>query len=328
MGILGRVFHLHGHAQQRNELASDPAFAGTDEGIRIIWLALAALGTTTALQVLIVFWSGSVALLADTVHNLGDALNSIPLLAAFYISRRVATKRYTYGFARAEDVAGVVIVLSIVFSAGYILYESFRKLFNPEPISNLGWVTAAAIIGFLGNELVAWLQINTGKRIGSAALIADGQHARTDGYTSLAVLIAAAGSWLGYPIVDPIIGLLIGVVIVFVARDAAITIWYRLMDAVDPELVETIEKEAQKVPGVQEVHAVRVRWMGHALHSELHIVVDEDLPTHASHRIGEEVRHALYHAMPRLASIAVHIDPCGHGGNNHHELTTHHQPAS
>jgi cation diffusion facilitator family transporter len=267
-----------------------------------------------------------VALLADTVHNLGDALNSLPLLAAFYISRRAATKRYTYGFARAEDVAGVVIVLSIVFSAGYILYESFRKLFNPEPIANLGWVAAAAVIGFLGNELVAWLQINTGKRIGSAALVADGQHARTDGYTSLAVLIAAGGSWLGYPIVDPIIGLLIGVVIVFVARDAAITIWYRLMDAVDPELVETIEKEAQKVAGVQDVHEVRVRWMGHALHSELHIVVDEDLPTHVSHQIGEEVRHALYHAMPRLAGVSVHIDPCGHGGNHHHELTAHHQP--
>ena len=323
-GLLGRVFHLHGHAQQRSELASDPAFSGTEEGIRTVWLALAALGITSLIQIIIVTTSGSVALLADTVHNIGDALNSIPLLVAFYLARRAATRRYTYCFARAEDVAGVIIVLSIVFSAGLIFYESIGKLFNPQPLTNLGWIVAAAVIGFVGNETVAWLQIRTGKRIGSAALVADGQHARTDGYTSLAVLVAALGSWLGFPIADPIIGLIIGVVILFIARDATVTIWYRLMDAVDPELVAQIEGVAVAAPDVQAVPQVRVRWMGHTLHAELRITVDEDLPTRQSHQIAEQVRHDLFHALPRLSGVTVHTEPCGHGGGDHHALTADH----
>jgi cation diffusion facilitator family transporter len=304
---------------------ADSSFAATNEGIRTVWLALAALGVTSALQIVIFLWSGSVALLADTVHNIGDALNSIPLLIAFYLSRRAATRRYTYGFARAEDVAGVIIVLSIVFSAALVFWESFQKLLDPQPMTNLGWVAAAAVIGFLGNEAVAWLQIRTGRRIGSAALVADGQHARTDGFTSLAVLVAAAGSWLGFPLLDPIVGLVIGVAIVFIAKDATVAVWHRLMDAVDPELIERVERSAAGVAGVVSVANVRARWLGHALHAELHITVDEDLPTWESHRIAEEVRHALFHDVPRLNDIAVHVDPCGHGGRQHHRLTAHHE---
>ena len=198
LGWLAAIFHLHGHEHAEHDLSGDPAFA-TREGIRTIWIALGALALTTVLQILIVLASGSVALLADTVHNFGDMLNSIPLLVAFYLSRRMATRRYTYGYGRAEDVAGVVIVLSIVFSAGYILWESFGKLFDPEPIAQLPWVAAAAVIGFLGNEAVAWFQIRTGNRIGSASLVADGLHARIDGLTSLVVLIAVAGSVAGVP---------------------------------------------------------------------------------------------------------------------------------
>jgi cation diffusion facilitator family transporter len=291
----------------------------TEEGLRTIWLALAALGLTTLLQVGVVWISGSVALLADTVHNLGDALNSIPLLIAFYLARRSATRRYTYGFGKAEDIAGIIIVLSIGFSAGYIFWESFRKLLNPTPLTNLPWVAAAAIIGFLGNEAVASLQIRTGRRIGSDAMIADGLHARTDGLTSLAVLAAVIGVALGFPIVDPIVGLLIGVTILFIARDATRTIWYRLMDAVDPKLVDQVEQAAAGIAGVQQVHDVRVRWIGHQLHAELHIVVDEDLPTHASHAIAEGVRHALVHAQNRLAFVSVHVDPCGHNGIERHD---------
>lgn len=297
----------------------------TEDGIRTIWLALGILGITTVLQVVIVLLSGSVALLADTVHNLGDALNSIPLLIAFYLARRGATRRYTYGFGKAEDVAGIFIVLSIAFSAGYIFWESFQKLLSPEPLTNLPWVAAAALIGFLGNEGVAWLQIRAGRRIGSDALIADGMHARTDGLTSLAVLLAVFGTWLGFPIVDPLIGLLIGVVILFITRDAVKTIWYRLMDAVDPAITEQIERAAAAVPGVQQAHDVRARWLGHRLHSELHIVVDEDLPTHASHAIAEEVRHRLLHELPGLSLVSVHVDPCGHSGVDHHAMNAHHE---
>jgi cation diffusion facilitator family transporter len=322
-GRLSAVFHLHGHSAQQQQRAADPALA-TEEGIRVIWLALAALGLTTVLQVVIVWLSGSVALLADTVHNLGDALNSVPLLIAFYLARRAATRRYTYGFGKAEDVAGIFIVLSIAFSAGYIFWESFQKLRDPTPLTNLPWVAAAAIIGFLGNEAVAWLQIRTGRRIGSDALVADGLHARTDGLTSLAVLAAVAGSALGFPIVDPLVGLLIGITILFITRDAVMTMWYRLMDAIDPQIVEQIERVAGAVTGVEGVHDVRVRWVGHQLQAELHIVVDEDLPTRASHAVAEAVRHALRHALAHLAQISVHVDPCGHSGIDHHATTAHH----
>jgi cation diffusion facilitator family transporter len=324
-GIINQIFHFHGHSDQQQQLAADPALA-TEEGIRTIWLALAALGATTVIQIVIVWLSGSVSLLADTVHNLGDALNSIPLLIAFYLARRTATRRYTYGFGKAEDVAGIFIVLSIAFSAGYIFWESIQKLLNPTPLTNLPWVAAAAVIGFLGNEAVAWLQIRTGRRIGSAAMVADGLHARTDGLTSLAVLIAVVGAWLGYPIVDPIIGLLIGVTILFITRDAVKTMWYRLMDAVDPSLVDRVERVAAGVDGVVRVEEARVRWLGHQLQADLVIVADEDLPTRESHRIAEDVRHALFHDQAHLAFVNIHVNPCGHSGTSHHQSLRHHDP--
>ncbi len=320
-GMMNTIFHLHGHSEQ--QLAGDPSLA-TEEGIRTIWWALGALGLTTLIQVVIVWMSGSVALLADTMHNLGDALNSIPLLIAFYLARRVATRRYTYGFGKAEDVASIFIVLSIAFSAGYIFWESFQKLINPTPFSSLGWVAAAAIVGFVGNEAMAMLQIRVGRKIGSDAMVADGLHARTDGLTSLAVLIAVIGAWLGYPIVDPIIGILIGITILFITRDAMTTMWYRLMDAIDPAIVDRVEQVASRVRGVQHVHDIRVRWIGHTLHADLHITVDEDLSTRASRQIAEAVRHTLVHALPQLASIDVIVDPCGHGGGIP-ALGAHHQ---
>jgi cation diffusion facilitator family transporter len=306
------IFHLHEHSHQHQHLATDPAFAHTNAGIRTVWIALGLLMLTSILQVGIVAISGSVALLADTIHNIGDGLNSVPLLIAFYLARRAATRRYTYGFGRAEDVAGVLIVVSIAFSAGYILWESVHKLIDPQPLTNLGWVAVAALIGFLGNEGVALLQIRVGRTIGSDALVADGLHARTDGLTSLAVLLAAGGTALGFPIVDPLIGLLIGVVIVLITRDAARTIWYRLMDAMDPTVVEQLEQTAQAVPGVEQVQAVRARWVGHQMHATLEIIVDEDVPVRESHQIVEAVQQAVQHGQSHLARVTIQIHPCGH----------------
>ncbi len=308
-GLLGGVaaaLHLHGHAHGEHDLAADPALA-TREGIRAVWIALAALGVTTALQAGIVLLSGSVALLADTVHNLGDVLNSIPLLVAFRLAGRAATRRYTYGFGRAEDAAGVAIVLSIVFSAGFILWESLRTLSDPRPIEQLPWVAAAAVVGFLGNEAVALFQVRTGRRIGSEALVADGLHARIDGLTSLVVLVAVAGSALGFPLADPLVGLLIGTAIVFIARDAARRVWYRLMDAVDPAVVDRIEQEAGDVPGVARVGSVRARWLGHALWAEVAVVVEPGLPPDESARLAESVRRALRRRVPHLAEATVEV---------------------
>lgn len=325
-GWIATIFHWHSHDHHTNELASDEAFVTNQEGIRTVWLALAALGITSILQVIIVLASGSVALFADTAHNIVDGLNSVPLLIAFYLARRAATRRYTYGFARAEDVAGIFIVLSIAISAGVIFWESIQKLLHPAPLNNLEWVAAAAIIGFIGNEAVALLQIRTGRKIGSAALVADGLHARTDGLTSLAVLIAAGGSWLGFPIIDPIIGLLIGVTILFITRDAAIAIWYRLMDAIEPEIMAQAEEVIRQQPDVKELRCLRIRWLGHTLHAEAQIAVDPGLTTAESFDITENLRHDLFHHVTHLAEIVVHVEPWSENPNDFSRLTAHHEP--
>jgi cation diffusion facilitator family transporter len=279
------------------------------------------------MQMLIVYFSGSISLFADTAHNIGDGLNSIPLLIAFYLARRLPTKRYNYGFGRAEDVAGIIIVISIAVSAVVVLSQSFQRLINPQQLTNLGWVAAAALLGFLGNEAVAILQIRVGRRIGSAAMVADGLHARTDGLTSLAVLVAAGGSWIGYPLVDPIIGFVIGIAIVFITWDAMKRIWYRLMDAVDPEMINRAEKLISTNEDVLEIRRIRLRWVGHNLHADVYISVNSDLKTSESHLVAEQVRHALFHEFPDLSDINVHIDPWTDAEDFHHDLTSAHEPA-
>ena len=306
-GWIAAIFHLGGHSHgEHSIMAVDPANTNR-EAVRTVWLAILALGATTIIQIAIVALSGSVALLADTIHNIGDTLNSIPLLLAFYLARKTATRRYTYGFGRAEDVAGVIIVLSIIVSAAVVFWESIQKLLNPQPMQNIPWVAAAAIIGFMGNEAVALLQIRTGRKIGSDAMIADGLHARIDGLTSLAVLVAAVGTLLGFPIIDPLIGLLIGVTILFITKDATIRIWHRLMDAVDPALVDQIEHHASQAAGVETVDKLRVRWVGHQLFAELTLTTAAQLSVEGSTRLIEQVVERLQAAVPHLAEINVQL---------------------
>lgn len=311
--------------------ASDKVDAQLESSSRGIWalkISLLGLAATAAFQVVIFLISGSVALLADTIHNISDALTAVPLWIAFVLGRRAATTRYTYGYGRAEDLAGVFIVLMIAASAAVAGWESVQRLMDPQPVANLGWVMAAAIVGFAGNEAVALFRIRVGREIGSAALVADGYHARTDGFTSLAVLLGAVGVWLGFPLADPLIGLAITAAILFVLKDAAIQIWHRLMDASDPAMVEQLGAAAAGVAGVEEVDGVRVRWLGHRLEADLRVMVDEDLPTRDSHALAEAVRHAMFHAEPKLATVVVHVDPCGHAGEDRHATTGHHGPSS
>ena len=312
--------HSHGH----QEAALDPSLA-TDKGIRALKISFAALMVTAAFQVVIVAISGSVALLADTIHNFSDALTAIPLGLAFWLSRRARNRRYTYGYGRAEDMAGVFIVLMIAFSAFEAIRQSVLRLFNPQEIENLGWVAAAAIIGFLGNELVAVFRIRVGKEIGSAALVADGYHARTDGFTSLAVLAGAIGVWLGFPILDPLIGFGIGIAILGIVWKSARDMWHRMMDAVDPEIYKKFKHTASGVEGVLDVHAAAVRWVGHRLWGEMHVTVNCRQTVLEGHFITEEVRHKLFHEFPALAEVVVHADPCEcdksidyHPSSHHH----------
>jgi cation diffusion facilitator family transporter len=313
-----------GYGHSHGAMTADTALETSERGIWALKVTLVGLGVTALLQLVVVLVSGSVGLLADTIHNASDALTAVPLWIAFSLGKRPPTRRYTYGYGRAEDVAGVVIVIMILLSAIVAAYESVLKLANPQPPTNLPWVAAAAILGFIGNEAVAHFRISIGNEIGSAALVADGQHARADGLTSLAVIMGVIGVWLGFPLADPLVGLLITVAILFIVKDTALTMWRRLMDAVDPAVVDRIEEIARGVPGVGNVHDVRVRWLGHMLQAELYVEVDEDLPTHASHAIIEEVRHRLFHEIPRLGYVNVHADPCGHSGQDPHGLTTHH----
>lgn len=291
----------------------DTALESSAVGIRAVKVSLVGLGATAIVQVVIAVVSGSIALAADTIHNFSDALTAVPLWVAFALGTRPATRRYTYGYGRAEDIAGLFVIAMITLSAIIAGYEAVLRLIHPVAIEHVGWVAAAGVIGFLGNEVVAMYRIRIGRRIGSAALVADGLHARTDGFTSLAVLFGAGGVALGYPLADPIVGLIITVAILAVLRGAVRDIFRRLMDAVDPELVDTAEATLAARPGVRSVRRVRMRWIGHRLHADAELDIDPATSLEDAHRIAHDAEHQLTHAVPRLDSALVHAYPAHPG---------------
>jgi cation diffusion facilitator family transporter len=320
-GLLGRLRELVAPHSHDAADSVDAALESSSKGLRALWVSLVVLGLTAAAQAVVVVLTGSVALLGDTLHNVADALTAVPLAVAFVLGRRVPTRRYTYGYGRAEDLAGIVIVLFILASAVAAAYESVRRLVDPSEVRYVGAVAAAGVIGFLGNEAVARYRIRVGREIGSAALVADGLHARTDGFTSLAVLLGAVGVALGFERADPLVGLLITVAILFVLRDAARQVYARLMDAVDEGLVDQVEDVLRATPGVRGIGDLRVRWIGHVLRAEAEVVVAPDLSLVEAHAVAEAAQHRLLHEVPKLVAVTVHCDPEGTG---HHELTEHH----
>jgi cation diffusion facilitator family transporter len=320
--LLSSVFAPHSHDAADSV---DSALESSADGIRAVKISLVVLAATASAQAVVAVWTGSVALLADTVHNVSDALTAIPLWIAFVLGRRAPTRRYTYGFGRAEDLAGVFVLAMIALSAVIAGYESARRLFEPQPVAHIGALIAAGSIGFVGNEWVALHRIRVGRRIGSAALVADGLHARTDGFTSLAVVLGAIGVGLGFPMADPIVGLLITVAILAVLRGAARDVYRRLMDAVDPALIDTAEQALRAVPGVVDVEALRLRWVGHRVRAEAGIVVDPGLTVVEAHAIASEAHHRMLHQVPRLVDALVHTSPSGPEGRAHHEALAHHR---
>ncbi|MEW2286912.1 cation diffusion facilitator family transporter [Streptomyces sp. NPDC047841] len=333
--------HAHGSPRPRHRLAHlltphshetagkvDAALESSVRGTRALWVSLAVLGATALAQAAVVAVSGSVALLGDTVHNAADALTAVPLGIAFVLGRRAANRRFTYGYGRAEDLAGLVIVLTIAASAAFAAWAAVGRLLDPRPVAQVPAVALAALLGFAGNEWVARYRIRVGREIGSAALVADGLHARTDGFTSLAVLLGAGGSALGWDLADPLVGLAITAAIVLVLRDAAREVFRRVLDAVDPALVDRAEHAARAVPGVRGVGELRLRWIGHRLRAELTVVVDGEATLRQAHAVAVETEHALLHAVPRLTAALVHADPAPAPGEaDPHLALAHHVTA-
>ena len=324
---LGRLRHLLRPHSHEAAARVDAALESSAEGLRTLRRSLIALGATACVQGVVVALTGSVALLGDTVHNAADALTAVPLGIAFLLGRRQPNRRYTYGYGRAEDLAGVAVVVIIAASSVAAAYQAIGRLVHPHPVTHLAAVAGAALLGFAGNELVARYRVRTGRRIGSAALVADGMHARTDGFASLAVLFGAGGAALGWGWADPVVGLLILVPIAVTGWHAAREMGRRLMDSVDPELTDLAEATLRSVPGVLGVGRVRLRWTGHRLRAECDIQVDPASTAVAAHAVSASAEHALIHAIARLAAATVHADPYAPDGDDYHAALTAHRAA-
>lgn len=330
--------HSHDHAD-----SVDDALVTSAAGIRATKISLVVLTVTALLQVVVFLLSGSVALLADTIHNVSDAFTSIPLWIAFVLLRRPPSRRFTYGLGRVEDLAGIIIVLFILASAVVVGWESVQAFADPRGYDNVLLVGLAGVIGFIGNEAVAVYRIRVGRRIGSAALVADGNHARTDGFTSLGVVLSAIGIWAGFPLADPLVGLAITAAILVILVGAARDVLRRLLDAVDPEMVDGAEQTLRGVTGVVGVDAVRMRWTGHRVRAEADITVDPAMDVRTAHDVAERARHELLHTVKGLDDVTVHVGPASEGHDGHeahdghdasdghaagpHALTEHHRGA-
>jgi cation diffusion facilitator family transporter len=315
----------HGHAGGHGHVHGivDPAITATARGLWAVKWSFVGLFVTALFQLGVVILSNSVALMADMIHNFGDAATAIPLSIAFVFARRPPTRRFTFGFGRVEDLAGLAVVLTITASAVVAAYVAIQRLVLPQPVSNLGAIIIASIIGFVGNETVAIFRIRVGKQIGSAALIADGYHARTDGWTSLAVLVGAVGVQVGYPMADPIIGLVITVAILGVVWESVKMVFSRMLDGVEPQVIDQVHAIAREVDGVTGVTEVRARWLGHQLRAEVNISVAPELRVDAAHEIANAVEHQLQQHLEFLSGAIIHVDPATDAGESKHRQGPH-----
>ena len=315
----------HGHGHEHGKVDAD--LYGTQAGLRAVQLSTAGMFLVSAIQFAIALIGGSAGLFADALHNFGDVFTTVALWIAFVISRRAANQRYTYGYYRAEDLAGIFIVLVIIASAVAGAVESIQKLTHGNVPTHIYLSMAAALVGVVGNELLAQYKISVGKRINSVALIADGQHSRIDGLTSLAAFAGLIGVQLGFPIADPIAGILITLVIIIVVFTTSRSVLQRLLDAVDPHVVPSIITTALAVPGVEKATDVRARWVGHTLHVAMNIEVNPELTLSKAHAIAEQVRHRLFHEIKGTSEVVIHTDPSSASGDHHQEMAHHIQAA-
>ena len=316
--------HNHPHEHGHTHGGIDPSIVSHERGLWVVKWSFVGLMATAIFQFFVVIASNSIALMADTIHNFADEATAVPLGIAFLFARLKPSKKFTYGYGRVEDLAGVAVVLIILFSAIVAGYEAVQRFIHPKPVSHLWALALASIVGFFGNEAVAIFRIKIGKEIGSVALIADGYHARTDGWTSLAVLVGAIGVWLGFPLADPIIGFLISIVIFYIVWDSAKMVFTRILDGVEPDILEEIHHAAEHVKGVKGIGEVRARWIGHKLYAEINVSVSPNASVSEGHNIAKEVSHQILHHLPQVGKTTVHIDPEDKLGEEHHKNTHDH----
>ena len=315
-GVKGFFFGLFVPHSHDAADSIDNALESNARGIRALKISLVILLITTVLQLAVVLISGSVALLADTIHNFSDALTAVPLWIAFVLGRRAATRRYTFGFGRAEDLAGLFIVIVVAASAVVAAWQSIDRLLHPQEITNVWWVLVAGVIGFAGNEIVAVYRIRVGRQIGSAALVADGVHARTDGFTSLAVVVGAIGVMLGFPLADAIVGLVISVAIFILLIGTVRSVGRRLMDGIEPDLLDMAEAALLATPGVDEIHDLRLRWVGHRLQGSVQLKVSDGLLSEMQ-EVAHDAKHRTQKVLPNVDSFDIRIRTGEHASHPH-----------
>lgn len=298
-----RHAHSHSHA--------DHITSNTKEGLRVVAIATAGMFVVAAIELGVFALSNSAGLLSDALHNLGDVLTTAALWVAFILARRPPTNRFTYGFHRAEDLAGAFIALVITISAAAAAFASYQRLVTRAQPTQIGLGIVAALIGFAGNEILAQYKIRMGRRLNSTPLIADGQHSRADGITSLAAAAGLVLVALGVPVADPIAGLLISVAILYILIDVGRDVLDRLMDAVDPDVVARVYREALAVPGVAQVTDVRARWAGRRLFVALTLGADGAISLTDAHAVAERVRQEVLSHVRGAAMVDIHVDPVG-----------------
>ncbi|TME10975.1 MAG: cation transporter [Chloroflexi bacterium] len=293
-------------------MTADHHHAPSDEGAatRAVVVSAAVLGAAAAIEFAASASGRSAGVLADALHNAGDVLTTLVLLAAFAVARRPATRRFTSGFGRVEDVATLVIILIIVFTAAAAAFESLGRLLSSEgySISRIGPSLLAAAIGVVANLGVSEYKIRVGRRIRSLALEADGIHSRLDALVSAGAFAGLGLAWMGIAIADPLTGLAITIAIVYILAGTVGRLVLRMMDAVDPDLIDQIASAARSVKGVLGVHDVRARWVGRELVAMMHIDCAPNASLIQAHDIAQAVQQEVELQVPAV-HLDVHMDP-------------------
>jgi cation diffusion facilitator family transporter len=284
------------------------AHYGNKDAVRAVVVSAFALGLAAVAEISASLLSGSASVLADGLHNAGDVLTSFILLVTFALVRRPATRRFSSGYGRFEDVATLLIIIVIILTAAAAAAESIAKFIYPANYSNIPLGLGAALIGVIANLGVSEYKLRVGRGIKSESLAADGIHSRIDALVSAGAFVGIGLAGLGLKIADPIVGVLITFAIVYVLAGTVRQLFYRMMDAVDPTIVDEITHAALSVSGVLQVHDVRVRWVGRELVAAMHVDCDSKATLEEAHALAIRVEDAVRHEVP-AARLEIHMDP-------------------